>query len=298
MMLLQPVRQEGAFIVLTLWVVPILFGGISIFFAARAFKHQKWSVVPRVVGVILGSLPAALAFGAMMTSTGYTFPESYLFQGFLLSFGVLCIAIGDAISESMQRTEKKKAYQFKGTHWILMNAVPAAGVGYLLSEKKFFLAFVPVMLLTAAACQWLLLKRVYPVSPWWLLSAVFWSAGYFTDLAENLMIGFYIGGVLMAAFQYYLLRPHDSNGAVLFALAVLFSWWVFGSLLKYVAGSYSTPANVNSAYYVPRELRVLSFYGLVTIWSSVIVGPVAAWALKPRDEKDSLSNNPMGEDEA
>lgn len=147
--------------------------------------------------------------------------------------------------------------------------------------------FVPVMLMAVAACQWFPLKKVLPVSLWWLLSALFASLGYFTNLAGNLAIGFYTGGILMAAFQYFLLRKHNPQGGLFFAMATLFCWWLFGSFFYYVLGA--AVSDRTSRLFVPMELRVLSYYGLVITWSSVLVGLIAARFIKPADTTPTLS---------
>jgi hypothetical protein len=205
----------------------------------------------------------------------------------LIGLSTLIIATGNSISETIQRTDTKKANQLNGTHWILVNAISAAGVGYLLTKIKIFPVFVPGMLLTVAACQWLVLKDVFPVSPWWLLCALFASIGYFLHPSGNLTIGFYIGGILMVIFQYFLLRPHNSEGALFFAAVTLLSWLIFGNMFDYVLGA--AVRDKTSDFFVPLELRVISYYGLVTIWSSVLVGLISARFVKSIPETETIS---------
>ena len=288
-MLYRPAQQEVAFAWLLLAVVVIIFVGIGVYTAWRSRKEGIGRLVPRFLGIALGGFPIALALGGMMTSTTYTFPESYFTQGFSLGLGMLLIVVGNAISETIQGTHKKTTNQLKGTHWILFNVIPAAGVGYLLTQIKIFPVFVPGMLLAVAACQWLVLKDVFPVSPWWLLCALFTSIGYFLYPSGNLTIGFYIGGILMVIFQYFLLRPHNSEGALFFAVVTLLSWLIFGNMFDYVLGA--AVSDKTSDFFVPRELRVISYYGLVTIWSSVLVGLVSARFVKSIPETETISGN-------
>ena len=243
---------------------------ISIFVAYTNRKQRIGSVISRIVGIVLGGILITFAFAVMMTAYARDYPESFFFEGGGLGLGALIIAIGNSIAERVQTSSEKKTYNLKGTHWVIVNVIPTVVVGYLLTIVG--IGIVPVMLLVVAVSQWLLLKQVFPVSPWWILSALFASLGYFTFLAGNLTLGFYIGGVLMAALQYFLLKPHNSKVALFFAVMTLIGWIISEEMFK------------NLYYDVSLDphgyLLVLSYHGLVIIWSSVLVGPVAARTLK------------------
>ncbi|HAV75848.1 MAG TPA: hypothetical protein DCX53_00695 [Anaerolineae bacterium] len=277
--------METTFLWMLLLVVPIILIIISVVIFLRNRKKGLGSVISRIVGMILGGIPIAAAFAGMMISAPYTFPESHLFQGFFLGFGILILAVGNAHSERVQFSDKKKAYQLKGTHWALVNIIPAVVVEYLLIQIG--VSFVPAILIAVAVGQWFLLKQIFPVSPWWLLWALFASFGYYTNLAESQTVGFYIGGILMAIFQYFLLKPHNSEGALLFAGASLLSWLFLGSLFDYILGP--TSNDIYSEFYIPLDILALSYYGQVIIWGSVLVGLVAKWTLIPQAETQTLS---------
>ena len=140
-MLFRPVQQEAAFFSLVLLVVPVIFVGIGVIIAWRSRKEGFRSLVPKFLGIVLGGIPIAYAFGAMMISTAYNYPESFLTQGVALGVGMLIIAIGNAISENFQGPDKKRNNQLKGSHWIILNTLPAAGIGYLLIHMNFMEQF-------------------------------------------------------------------------------------------------------------------------------------------------------------
>lgn len=290
-MLLRPLQQEGAFMALIIWVVPVVFLAIGVFLAGRASGEGIARQVPRVLGWFLGGFPLGVAMGAMITSTYYTYPESYLGQGFLVGLGVTLIALGDAVSERVGAPPRAGS-RFKATHWILMNAVPAAGISYLLSEMNWVPDFIPAITLVVSACQWLYLKEIFPVSPWWLITVPLASIGTFTYPSGNLALGFYGGGILMVAAQYLLLRRHHPRGALWYAGISLLSMWAFGSLLDYIPGNRTRNYNLSPDFYVEPEMLLLSFYGLVITWSSVLVGVVAARALRPVEEPPAVSAAP------
>ena len=293
-MVLRPVQQEGAFLMMILWVVPIIFVGISVFIAWRARKQGVGGVVPRVLGIVLGGLPIAYAFGGMMISPPYSFPESFFMQGIALCVGTFFIAAGNAVAERSQRQDKEQPSELKGTYWVMVNTIAAVVSGYMLS--LIGLGFSPVLWLVVGAAQWLLLRQIISISPLWVLGALFASLGYFTDLAGNLTLGYYIGGLLMVGLQWIFLKPHNPKGAAWFAGATLVGWIIFGGMFDYIPGSTSTYRYTSSGYYVPLDMLVLSYYGLVIIWSSVLVGLVAARVLRPQVEMQSLSETQTGTD--
>jgi hypothetical protein len=67
-------------------------------------------------------------------------------------------------------------------------------------------------------------------------------------------------------------------------------------MFDYIPGSTLTYRDSSSDFYVPLDMLVLSYYGLVIIWSSVLVGLVAARVLRPQVEMQSLSETQTGTD--
>jgi len=94
----------------------------------------------------------------------------------------------------------------------------------------------------------------------------------------------------MVGVQWFLLKPHSSKGALWFAGAMLASWIVLGSFFDYIPGSTLTFDRSPDQFFVPKDMLVLSYYGLVTIWGSLLVGLVAGRIVSPKDVLSSTGS--------
>jgi len=93
----------------------------------------------------------------------------------------------------------------------------------------------------------------------------------------------------MVGVQWFFLKSYTPKGAAWFAGATLVGWIIFGGLFDHIPGFELTYRNCSSDFYVPLDLVVLSYYRLVIIWSSVLVGMVAARVSRPQEEMQSVS---------
>ena len=281
-MLFHPVQQDvtlgliGSFIVIIIFVFIGLLVGV--FVAWRYWEKGVWGVLPRLVGFGVGCYFLSSATRNILVAMSYHFPDVIFRSGIYICLGAAAIGIGNEVAD--RKTDKKNSWPrfLKGSFWVIANSFAALiSLFTLWKLDKYDTNFAPVIWLTVFIFQWLLIRQVIPISPWWIASSILLSLEQFIHIPVIYDWEFLIFGILAAVLQWYLLKKHNPLGAIWFVFATLAGWIIFGKLF----------------YYLSR----LSQIGMVIIWSSMLVGVVATRFIRPvdniPDEKFTIGDNPL-----
>lgn len=250
-MLFRYLYQEVAAMIMIAGIIIIFLVGIGIFVAWFSRSQGAWGVVPRFLGFIIGGPPIALALAGMLGTPGYSYSGTLFSSGFLLFIGATILGIGNEVAN---HKTKKAVVNLNGAFWISANTAAVIVSYYILDILRS--NYLPALWLVVYIAQWILLRFVIRVSPLWILGTLFPTLVYYIDL------NFYICAVLMACWQWFILQSQNPKGALWFSGISLVGWIYFYRMWEFLPNFYEI--------------------GVIIIWSSILVGIIAARFIRPR----------------